>query len=120
MKTMFDLRDHSTIDLSILESVLGIALRDVTPGDNYTKQTLMGYRMISQQAYIIAAQREQEAGYKDIILELDGNECSLAEFIEANDLLPADDLAKIKSLKLGETYSINLGAGGVTEIKRIK
>lgn len=133
-QSMFNLSDHSTRDLEILERTLGISLRDAAEdwdlaadqsGKKYEYETLLAYRRLTQGAHQIAAQREQEAGYKNIVLEFDQLECTLAQFLEdnVNDCewpIEDEDAAKIKALKLGEVYSLNRGAGGTTEIKRIK
>lgn len=124
MKSVFDFRQHSTRDLEILEKAIGAALREES--DDYAKQTLLGFRMIVQMSHNLAFERESEAHYKDIILEIDGNECTLAEFIQTNTKDPDvehisdEDAAKVKALKVGGVFTLNLGAGGTTEIKRIR
>lgn len=115
--TVYDLRYHSSTDLDRLLLAVNTALPLTQV--KAEKESLLAYRIIVTQARDIATERERS---DNVILEVDGNECTLSEFIRINteepdvDHISPEDVERVKALRVGEELSFGLGA----TVKRIK
>jgi hypothetical protein len=59
MKTLFDLRNHSAMDLCVLQTAIEVVMNTCTSEDmKDTKETLLAYKNIVSQATSVAIERQ--------------------------------------------------------------